>query len=346
VSGTRTEEPTPRRLREARRRGEVARSAELSGAAALTAGLAALAFAGPSLCSELARLVRGGLTGAASGAVDPVAVLRDAAAAVLRLALAPAAAALVAGAACAALQTGFAFAPEALRPRLERIDPLRGLRRLAEPSQLARAGLGIAKAAVLVAVLGAWLRGHAAPLGQLPRAETAALLRAAPALLDLLWRLAGAFLAFGVVDWALARRRHLRSLRMTRDEVRREHKEDEGDPEHRAERRRLHRALLEAGPVSRATVVVVNPTHVAVALRHDRHGEDAPRILAKGAGLAALRIRSAARRAAVPVVRDVPLARALYRLAEVGDEIPEELYEAAAAVLAHLYATNATGETP
>jgi type III secretion protein U len=346
VSASRTEEPTPRRLREARRRGEVARSAELSGAAALIAGLAGVAFAGPGLCADLARLVRAGLARAAAGSADPVAVLRDATAAVLRLALVPAAAALVAGALCAALQAGFGLAPEALRPRLERIDPFKGLRRLVDPSQLARAGLGVVKAAVLAAVLAAWLRERAAPLAQLPRADAAALLRAAPALLGLLWRLAAAFLAFGVVDWALARRRHLRSLRMTRDEVRREHREDEGDPGHRAERRRRHRALLEAGPVSRATVVVVNPTHVAVALRHERRGEDAPRILAKGVGLAALRIRSAARRAAVPIVRDVPLARALYRLADVGDEIPEELYEAAAAVLAHLYATSAPEEKP
>jgi flagellar biosynthesis protein FlhB len=139
---------------------------------------------------------------------------------------------------------------------------------------------------------------------------------------------------------------------MTRDEVRRELREDEGDPAHRAERRRLHRAVLEAGAVPRATVVVVNPTRLAVALRHERRGDrpsspaprggdpgaGAPRVVAKGSGRAAARIRSAARRAGIPVVRDVPLARALYRLAEVGDEIPEELYDAAAALLAHLYA--------
>ncbi len=94
--------------------------------------------------------------------------------------------------------------------------------------------------------------------------------------------------------------------------------------------------------MSRATVVVVNPTHVAVALRHDRDGDEAPRVVAKGSGTAAARIRSAARRAGIPIVRDVPLARAIHRLAEVGEEIPEELYEAAAAVLAHLHGT----ETP
>ncbi len=124
---------------------------------------------------------------------------------------------------------------------------------------------------------------------------------------------------------------------MTRDEVRRELRDDEGDPDRKAERRRVHRALVEAGPVARATVVVVNPTRLAVALRHDRGVEGAPRVVAKGTGLAAARIRSAARRAGVPIVRDLALARALHRLAEVGDEIPEELYEAAAALLAHLY---------
>jgi type III secretion protein U len=124
---------------------------------------------------------------------------------------------------------------------------------------------------------------------------------------------------------------------MSRDEVRREAREDEGDPRHRAERRRIHRALAEAAPLARATCLGVNPTHLAVALHHQRGSGEAPRVLAKGHGAAAARLRSLARRAGVPVVRDPPLARALHRLAEVGDEIPEELYDAAAAVLAHLH---------
>lgn len=340
MSGDRTEQPTPRRLREARARGEVARSAELSGAGALTAGLVALAASGPGIAVELGRLLRGGLAMAASGSPDPVAVLRHGAGAALRLVLVPALAALAGGAGAAVLTGGLSFAPGALRPKLARIAPLRGLRRMLEPAQLLRAILGLAKAVGLVGVAVAWLGSHAGALAQLGRATSAqALLRAAPVLGALALRLALVSLAFGLVDRALARRRHRRALMMTREEVRREHKEDEGDPEHRAERRRLHRALVEAGPVSRATVVVVNPTHVAVALRHERGGEEAPRVVAKGAGLAARRLRSAARRAGVPVVRDVPLARALHRLAEVGDEIPEQLYEAAATVLAHLYGT-------
>jgi type III secretion protein U len=343
VSDARTEQPTPRRIRDARRKGQVARSAELSGAAALLAGLVALAVTGPATAAELARLVRAGLSLAATGTpLDPVAVVRGAAFAVVRLASPIALAALAGGAAAAALQAGASLSLEVLKPRLDRIDPVAGLKRLVEPAQLLRALLGIGKVVVLLLVLGLWLREEAAALSQLPRVPTAALLRATPSLSGLALRLAAAFLLLGVLDFALARRRHVKSLMMTRDEVRREQKDDEGAPEHRAERRRRHRAVLEAGPVARATVVVVNPTHVAVALRHDRAGEDAPRVVAKGAGLAAARIRSAARRAGVPIVRDVPLARALHRLAEVGDEIPEELYQAAAALLAHLYGTRET----
>lgn len=338
----RTEQPTPRRLREAHRRGEVARSAELSGAAALAAGLGALALDGPRITGELLAHLRAALTRAVSEGAAPAAALREGAALLLRLALPAALAALAAGAAASLLLAGPVLSPEALRPRLDRIDPAKGLRRLLAPEQLLRAALGIAKAVALAGILAVWLRDAVAGLGSLPRLDAGSLLRATPVLAGLVLRLAAAFAVFGLLDAHLARARHLRMLRMTKEEVRREAKDDEGDPAHRAERRRLHRAIAEAGPVSRATVVVVNPSHVAVALRHDRAGEDAPRVVAKGEGLAAARIRSAARRSGVPIVRDVPLARALHRLAEVGDEIPEELYEAAAALLAHLYRSQET----
>jgi flagellar biosynthesis protein FlhB len=198
-------------------------------------------------------------------------------------------------------------------------------------------GLGLLESALAGALLVGWLRDHAAELAGLPRAAAAASLL--PALLGpLLLRLLLLLLALGVLDLALARRRLRRSLSMTRDEARRELRQEEGDPHHRQERRRRHRALLEAAPVARATCVVVNPTRVAVALRHRRGLDEAPRVVAKGTGAAARRIRSEARRAGVPIVREVALARALHRLAEVGDEIPEQLFDAAAAVLAHLHA--------
>ncbi len=338
MSGERTETPSLRRLREARRRGEVAVSTELTGAAALAGGLLALSAVGPVLAGAAARLLRAALETAPLAPAAPAMALRSAAGAVAGGVALLAGGALGGALAAGLLQTGFLFAPAALAPRVERLDPVRGAQRLLSPSQLAAVGLGLAKAAVLVWVGTAWLRGAAPSLAGLLRLEPAALWRVLPLLAGLAIRLALALLLLGALDLLRVRRRHLRALRLTRDEARREQREDEGDPELRGERRRLHRGLLEAGQVARATVVVVNPTRLAVALQHAREGADAPRVVAKGVGRSAARIRSAARRAGVPVVRDVPLAQALHRLAEVGDEIPEELYDAAAVVLAHLYA--------
>jgi type III secretion protein U len=334
MSGTRSEAPTPRRLREARRRGELPEGRDLTGAAALLGGLAALGATGPGLVAALADLLRSALSGAGPA---PEAALTRGAVVALRLVLAPGLGALAAATLAGGLQTGFALAPAALSPRPERLDPFRGLARLASREALLRVLLGLGKGALLAALSAGWLAGALPALAGLPRAGGTALWRVLPLLSSLAFRLGLAFLALGAADALLARRLHARALRMTRDEVRRDSREDEGQPEHRAERRRLHRALLQAGPVAAATVVVTNPTHLAVALRHERGGDGAPRVLAKGAGRDAARIRSAARRAGVPLVRDVGLARALFRLAEVGDEIPEELYQAAAALLAHLY---------
>jgi flagellar biosynthesis protein FlhB len=246
--------------------------------------------------------------------------------------LAAAAAALAAG----ALQTRFLVAPAAASPRLARLAPGRGLARLLSRERLAAVALAVAKALLAGLLVLAWARGAAPALARLPRAVAPG--AALPGLLaPLALRLGTVLLALGVADLLLARRRHLRELRMTRPEVRREQREEDGDPALRAERRRRHRALAETSPVARATCVVVNPTRVAVALVHRRGQDGAPRVVAKGTGAAARRIRSVARRHGVPVVRDPPLARALHRLAEVGDEVPEPLYDAAAAVLAHLH---------
>ncbi|MFT3914373.1 MAG: EscU/YscU/HrcU family type III secretion system export apparatus switch protein [Anaeromyxobacteraceae bacterium] len=348
----RTHDPTPRRLRRSRERGEAPSGRELSGAAALGAGLLAAGAVLPGGAADLAALLRRALElrGAGpDGALAPAAALVEAGGLALRLALVPALAAGGAAALAGALQAGFLWSPAAALPRADRLDLARGLRRLASPSALAQAGLGLAKALLLAGIAWTSLRTLAPALAALPAAAPAALLRAPGLLLPLAGRLAAALLVLGALDALLARRRHLAQLRMTRDEVRRDGREDEGDPRLREERRRLARAAAEepAGTpgqaTARATVLVVNPTHLAVALRHDRGADEAPRVLAKGAGREAARLRSAARRAGVPIVRDVPLARALFHLSEVGEEIPEALYDAAAAVLAHLYAAAPPG---
>ncbi|MET0402154.1 MAG: EscU/YscU/HrcU family type III secretion system export apparatus switch protein, partial [Cystobacter sp.] len=152
---------------------------------------------------------------------------------------------------------------------------------------------------------------------------------------SLLFLLAWVLVALGVGDYALARRRHVRELMMTREEVKREHKESEGDPRHKSHRRALQRQVAAGGPargVGKASVVVVNPTHIAVALRYAPEECEAPYLVGKGREADALALRREAERLGVPVIRDVPLARGLVHY-DVGEEIPEELYQAAAAVL-------------
>jgi type III secretion protein U len=148
-------------------------------------------------------------------------------------------------------------------------------------------------------------------------------------------RLAWVLVVLGVGDYALSRRRHVKELMMTREEVKREHKESEGDPHHKSQRKALQRQLAAGGAargVQKASVVVVNPTHIAVALRYATEECEAPYLVAKGREADALSLRREAERLGIPVVRDVPLARGLIHY-DVGEEIPEELYQAAAAVL-------------
>ena len=346
MSGARTEPPSPRRLAEARRRGQVAVSRELTSAVALAAGAGTIALRWPATFGALAGSVRRALAAApaATGGLEST-ELRSALAAtfgdVARLAGPPVLAAALAGGAAGLLQTRALLAPGIVSPRPDRLHPGAGLRRLLGREHLAATGLALAKLVPAAILAVAWLRASWASVAGLPRTGAAsgrwpALL--APLAVQLLVLLA----ALGALDLLLARRRHRRALALTREEMRRDQKEDEGDPAHRGERRRRHRDLALAGPVASASCVLVNPTRLAVALRHQR-GQGAPRVVAKGRGAAARRIRSAARLAGIPIVREVGLARALHRQVEVGEEIPEALYDAAAAVLAHLGAVAGEG---
>jgi flagellar biosynthesis protein FlhB len=238
------------------------------------------------------------------------------------------------------LQTRGLLALGAIKPDLGRLSPAEGLKRAFGGQAALQVGKGLLKVS-LVGVL-AWvtvrpLLGGLAALSGMAAARTLAALGVLASRLAM--RVALVALALGVADYLFAYRRHRRGLMMTRDEVRRESKESEGDPSHRAERQRLHRELMEqrmVAEVRKADFVVVNPDHIAVALRYDREGDAAPVVLASGERLLAERIKEVAREAGVPIFRDVTLARSLRGLPE-GEEIPPALYEAVAEVLRVVY---------
>ncbi len=346
-----TEEATPRRLRRAREEGDSGASSYAAQAVAFLVAVAVVPGALRALVSRESAALRIALAGAAGGGggtdalarFDPQALATD----VLALVVPALAVVAAAGAAAHLLQTGGTIASSRLAPRLDRLDPIAGARGLVSGARL----FAVLRAFVAAALIG-WLAYHdlrerVVDVSRLAgRLSWTGVVVAAVAG-RFLWHAAVVGLALGLADAFVTRRSWLGRLRMTRDEVRRDHREAEGDPQVRAARQRAYQELVAQATVASirtASVVVVNPTHLACALRYDQKGGDeAPVVVASGEGDLAARIARAAQEWGIPVVRDVPLARALIEL-EVGDAIPEALYEAVAEILRELSAPSRSGE--
>ncbi len=336
-----TEAPTTRRLADARRRGEVAVSRDLVSAAAMAAALGTLLVGGGAQMGRLLVYLRGGLSAAARGQATAASALATGLAALVHALAAPLLAGFGAAVLIGLVQTRGLLAAGAVAPRLSRLSPGEALRRLMSGGAAFELGKGLIKLAVVAGLVGWTLAPNLAGMMRLAGAPAAAVLAAFGVLAERLVAgvvVAAVFLA--TADLLLVQRSHQRRLRMTRDEVRREHKEAEGDPLHRAERLRLQREISEQrmiADVRKADFVVVNPDHIAVALRYDRSRDVAPVVVASGERLQAERIKQVARDAGVPIFQDVTLARSL-RAVNEGDEIPAALYEAVAEVIRVLQA--------
>ncbi|MBW2262316.1 MAG: EscU/YscU/HrcU family type III secretion system export apparatus switch protein [Deltaproteobacteria bacterium] len=333
----RTLPPTPRKLRQARRKGDVPRARDLGAAASWIAVCCVLALNAPRAVSSLGSLAARAFTTTPSQHEPSLAGLvplafESLAAALLPPLVACFAAVLLAG----FLFTGPTFSWYAVAPRLDRLAPAAGLKRLFSGRRLFTCGRDVVKLA-LVLVLGALaLRSAIRPAFAAPSLDPAAagiVMRVT--LVNFASIIGAGAVAFAFLDVAWSRHSWLARQRMTQRELRQELRETEGDPSLRGARRRQHREIAEhrmIDDVRRATVILVNPTHVAVALRWDEDGMDAPTVVATGSRALARRIIREARRSAVPVIHDAPLARTLVDL-EPGEVIPEDLYEAVAAVL-------------
>jgi flagellar biosynthetic protein FlhB len=244
------------------------------------------------------------------------------------------------------VQTGGLWAPMRIAPNLAKLDPLAGLRGLFSLQRSWNVLRALA-AALLVGYL-AWreLIRAASDLAHAVGQRTAAIALAEHAAFRLARDAACVGLALGVVDIFVTRQSFLAKQRMSKTEVKREHREDEGDPQLKASRQRAHHEMLNAASIQAvrdATVLIVNPEHLATALRYVEGEDDAPRVIAQAEGDLAQRMQEAARAWGVPIVRDVPVAHALREL-QVGDTIPDALYEAIAAILHEAWAAE-EGET-
>jgi flagellar biosynthesis protein FlhB len=335
----RTEAATPRRLQKARDEGQVPVSRELTTFAGLAAVTLAMVMTGPQAVHRLA--LRLSLLLREAHALSPsTAVVRLAGRAWASAAAPFILAALVAGVAAVLLQTRFLLSSRGLRPDFNRISPRSGLRRMLSPESAIEAGKSLAKVAVLSVVLWRVMLADLPGLLSSPFGEPAQILdRAAAPVLHILLVVLAAQAGIAALDYFWVALRHSRSLRMSRHDVLEEQKETEGDPRLRARLRqirtvRARRRMLAA--VQKATVVVTNPTHYAVALAYERTKQAAPRVVAKGVDSLAARIREVAEANRVPVVANPPLARALYRV-EVDAEIPAEHYQAVAEIIAYVW---------
>lgn len=339
---SKTEDATPRKLEEARKKGDVAKTQDLGSAMALAAAIGVILWAGGWLSLNLAEDLLPFIasphemmgTLEAGGGVE---IARWAI-----MALAPAlgivmVATMVAGAGGNLVQSGLLFSPDKLKPDWSRVSPMKGFGRIFGPDGLAQFVKTLLKVVATGAICWWVLKPHAAELAQMAALGPAAML---PATLKIAGSLMGAILAFlglmAGLDWLWQRYRFAEKMKMTREELKEDFKQSEGDPHVKARQKQLRiersrRRMMQAVP--EATVVIMNPTHFAVALKYEAGETPAPMCVAKGVDSLALRIRALAEESGVPVIEDAPLARALYATVDVDQTIPRAHYEAVAKVL-------------
>ncbi len=333
-----TEAATPKRLQHAREEGSIALSREVPVLAGLAAATLLLAMAGPGLgrgfALRLAPMFNLSGTPDAKGAV--VAAL-EAAALLAGPVVLGIMAASVAG---SLLQTGFLFNPAALVPDLARLSPMRGIKRIFGVTGLVEAGKSIVKLGVIGFAAYHVLSGSVVLLQGAALWQPGQLAdHIVREVLQLMLTMLGAQAVIAGADWWWVRHRHASGLRMSREEVKQESKESDGNPAIKQRVRQIRMArtrkrMLAAVP--KATVIVTNPTHYAIALAYDRAKGGAPRVVAKGIDEVAARIRDVAREHRIPLVANPPLARALYQV-ELDAEIPAEHFKLVAEVIAYVW---------
>jgi flagellar biosynthetic protein FlhB len=345
-SQQKTEQPTPRRLQEARRKGQVARSTDLNGALILLGAVLYFYIARDNFLMSLKGFLSQYLSQSLKvlpqdslgvplynasiyflGLVAPILVLTVLVALLSNIG-----------------QVGFIFSTEALRFKFDKIDPAQGIQRLFSAKAFAELGKTLLKVVILGAVVSWLVKKYLDDILVVGQGNPAHILYEVTQFILLILGNGGiAYLILALLDYLHKRYQHQQELRMSKEELKEEMKQSEGDPHLKARLRELQRQISSNNmirEVPRATVVVTNPIHLAVALRYEKDKNEAPLVVAKGAGQMAERIKQSARENGVPLMENVEVARFLYRHTEPGDEIPVEVYQAVAEILALVYRLN------
>ncbi|MBY0562815.1 MAG: flagellar biosynthesis protein FlhB [Hyphomonadaceae bacterium] len=335
-----TEEPTPRKLEQAREKGDIVYSTEVSAAMSLLAATAVVAFMAGPVTSQLTHGLIGFLAIPEQYSMQPNALLSLAGSVCLKLLMVFGLTALVfagAGIASRYIQDQPTFSAEKLNPKLDKLNPVEGAKRVFGKAAAANFLKSLAKLVLVGAVLVWTLWPSDASLERMPLLDVNALLPLAQdRIVGMMMALASAAAVLGAVDYVFTRQSYMHRMRMSPREIKEEMRQSDGDPMLKAKLRQIRmdrsRQRMLAN-VPKASVVITNPTHYAVALRYEQGETAAPICLAMGVDAVAQRIRDVAKEHDVPIVEDPPLARALFATADIDQPIPREHYEAVAKVI-------------
>jgi flagellar biosynthetic protein FlhB len=339
-----TEAPTPRRLSEAREEGRVARSIELNTAAALLLGPYLLLGPAKTLFQWVREYLIKTITTLSTKeltAVDVKDMFLQIAIGILPKLAIILIVILMTGAAITLVQTGFLWSTKRKKFDVSKINPLQGFKRLFSSQGLIELGKALLKLGVVAWVAFSFLKGKVNQISWLGNVDLKSGIQSWTDLASsLAIRVGMTYLIIAIADYAYQKYRFTKSMKMSKEEVKEDFKRSEGDPFMRGRIRSQQRALARnrmMSNVPKATVVITNPTHLAVAIEYNGSNMSAPRVLAKGANLMAQRIIDIAREHNIPVVQNIPLARTIYKTVDVEQQIPPDLYIAVAEILAYIY---------
>ena len=339
-----TEKATPKKRQESRKKGQVARSNEINTALVLLFSFLMLKFFGAYMGNSILELFEKGFSEYILWEVnvDSLGVIgTDLLLSILLICLPVMAVAMVAGVIANLVQVGFMVTTEPLMMKIEKLNPISGLKRLFSVRSIVELIKSIIKIAAIsfVAYLSIWLeRETIFHLNRLELIEITVFI--ASLSVEIGWRVALLLLVFSIPDYIYQKYEHEKSIRMSKKDIKDEHKRSEGDPQIKGKRQAIQRRLAiqrMMSNVPKADVVITNPTHYSIAIQYEAGEMAAPIVLAKGIDNTALRIREIAEEHGIPLVENRPLAQTLYKTLEIGDFVPEELFQAVAEILAYVY---------
>lgn len=341
----RTEQATPKRKEEARKKGKVAKSYELNSAIVLLFSLALFYFGGGYVYNKIGDLTKFFLINSYAIEVSKNSILKYASDLVVYLGLnffPFLILVMLVGVGANVLQTGYVFAVESLKFDFDKLNPVSGIRRvLFSRRSLFELGKGFFKIGIVGLTAYFVLKGLVDDVVILMDSDVKGIANfIVRSNFSLILKTGIVYLAISIVDFMFQKWEYERELRMTKQEVKDEMKELEGDPIVKSRIRRRQKEILKMRMMQRvpkADVVITNPTHIAVALKYESEKMNAPKVIAKGMNLIAEKIKEIAKAHNVPIVEDKPLAQALYKMVDIDEEIPPQLYKAVAKVLAYVF---------